>query len=76
MLKDLTSVVENEISQLPDKCRSVYELSRNQHKTNKEIAQHLGISEKTVENHLTKALKRLRFGLGHYLPAFIFLLIK
>ena len=76
MLKDLASTVENEISQLPDKCRSVYELSRNQHKTNKEIAQHLGISEKTVENHLTKALKRLRFGLSNYLPAFIFLLIK
>jgi RNA polymerase sigma-70 factor (family 1) len=76
MLKDLTSTVESEISQLPDKCRSVYELSRNEHKTNKEIAQHLGISEKTVENHLTKALKRLRFSLSHYLSVFIFLLIK
>jgi RNA polymerase sigma-70 factor (family 1) len=76
MLKDLTGTVESQISQLPDKCRSVYELSRNQHKTNKEIAQHLGISEKTVENHLTKALRRLRFGLSHYLSIFIFLLIK
>ena len=76
MLKDLTNSIENEISRLPDKCRSVYELSRNHHKTNKEIAQYLGISEKTVENHLTKALKRLRHGLSHYLPVFIFLLVK
>ncbi|PTR00025.1 RNA polymerase sigma-70 factor (ECF subfamily) [Mucilaginibacter yixingensis] len=76
LLKDLTDTIEQEISQLPDKCRSVYELSRKQHKTNKEIALYLGISEKTVENHLTKALKRLQLGLSHYLGFLVFLLIK
>lgn len=76
LLKDLTDTIEQEISQLPDKCRSVYELSRKQHKTNKEIAMYLGISEKTVENHLTKALKRLQLGLSHYLGLLIFLLIR
>lgn len=67
LLRDLNETIESEISQLPDKCRSVYELSRKEYKTNKEIALHLGISEKTVENHLTKALKRLQVGLNHYL---------
>lgn len=67
LLKDLTETIESEISQLPDKCRSVYELSRKEHKSNKEIAMQMGISEKTVENHLTKALKRLQLGLSHYL---------
>ncbi len=67
MLRELTYTIETEVRQLPDKCRSVYELSRNEHKTNREIALQLGISEKTVENHLTKALKRLRIGLSHYL---------
>ena len=76
MLKELTYAIETEVSQLPDKCRSVYELSRNAHKTNKEIALQLGISEKTVENHLTKALKRLRVGLNHYLIIIVILLLK
>lgn len=75
MLKELVNTIETEISHLPDRCRSVYELSRKEHKTNKEIALVLGISEKTVENQLTKALKHLRTGLGNYmwLMAIIFL---
>jgi len=76
MLRELTYAIETEVSQLPDKCRSVYELSRNEHKTNKEIALQLGISEKTVENHLTKALKRLRLGLSHYLTIIAILLLN
>jgi RNA polymerase sigma-70 factor (family 1) len=75
LLKDLTDTIELEISHLPDKCRSVYELSRKEHKSNKEIALFLGISEKTVENHLTKALKRLQIGLNHYLGLLMFLWI-
>jgi RNA polymerase sigma-70 factor (family 1) len=76
MLKELAYTIEAEVSHLPDKCRSVYELSRNEHKSNKEIAVYLGISEKTVENHLTKALKRLRFSLSHYLVVIMVLLLK
>jgi RNA polymerase sigma-70 factor (ECF subfamily) len=60
LLNDLTQHVEKEVSLLPIKCRSVYTLSRNENKSNKEIAAVLGISEKTVENHMTKALKRLK----------------
>jgi RNA polymerase sigma-70 factor (family 1) len=67
LLKDLSDTLETEISHLPDKCRSVYELSRKEHKSNKEIALYLGISEKTVENHLTRALKKLQIGLNHYM---------
>ena len=58
--KELKESVDIGINQLPPKCRSVFELSRNQYKTNKEIAKLLDISEKTVENHLTKALKYLK----------------
>lgn len=65
LLNDLKYSLENQINLLPTQCRSVYELSRKEHKTNKEIARVLGISEKTVENHLTKALKRLRINLSN-----------
>lgn len=63
-LNDLTRKIDKEIDLLPSKCRSVFELSRKEYKTNKEIAVMLGISEKTVENHLTKAITRLRLKLS------------
>ena len=62
--KELKERIDQEVTQLPNKCRFVFELSRNQYKTNKEIAILLGISEKTVENHLTKALRYLRVNIN------------
>lgn len=73
-LHDLSQNIEKEINRLPEKCREVFELSRNALKNNKEIASQLGISEKTVENHLTKALKRLRLSLNQLLLILILLL--
>jgi len=72
--KELLERVEVEVNHLPPKCRNVFELSRKQYKTNKEIAQLMGISEKTVENHLTKALRYLRVNLNSVLLlAFLYL---
>lgn len=67
ILNDLVTAVEKEVVKLPVKCRSVFMLSRNEHKSNKEIAAELGISEKTVENHITNAIKHLRLNLKHSL---------
>ena len=66
-LKDLYLNLQRELNSLPYKCRSVFELSRQENKSNKQIAAELGISEKTVESHLTKAIKRLRIGLNTFL---------
>ncbi|RKR79951.1 RNA polymerase sigma-70 factor (ECF subfamily) [Mucilaginibacter gracilis] len=60
LLVDLIRHIEILVHQLPDKCRFIYRLSRIEHKSNKEIASLLDISEKTVEGHLTKALSRLK----------------
>ncbi|WP_349317844.1 RNA polymerase sigma-70 factor [Chitinophaga sp. MM2321] len=59
---------------LPDKCREIYRLSREQHLSNKEISARLGITEKTVENQLTIALRKLRKGMGYVLVVFLHLL--
>jgi len=70
--KELSAIIEAEISKLPDKMREIFLLSRKSNLKNKEIAQHLGISEKTVKNQLSLALKTLRDRLG--LLAFLYLL--
>lgn len=63
LLNDLNRNIEKEVNHLPPKCRSVFELSRKENKTNREISEVLGISEKTVEGHLTRAIKQLKLGL-------------
>jgi RNA polymerase sigma-70 factor (family 1) len=70
IVNDLNARLQLEVNQLPLKCREVYTLSRNEYKTNKEIAQHLGISEKAVEKHITKALKRLKTSLNIFFMLF------
>jgi len=63
---DLRDAVEKEISRLPEKCQQVFRMSRMQHLSVRDIASTLNISHKTVENHLTKALRQLRMVFGHY----------
>lgn len=61
---ELQKQLEELVAALPEKCRLVYQLSREEELSHKEIASRLNISEKTVENHITKALSHLRKGLG------------
>ncbi|KAA2243200.1 RNA polymerase sigma-70 factor [Chitinophaga agrisoli] len=64
---DLKNTMEKEISRLPEKCQQVFRMSRQEHLSVHDIATSLNISRKTVENHLTKALRQLRMVLGHYI---------
>ena len=52
--------IEEAILSLPDKCRDVFLKSRNEEMSNREIAEQLNISVKTVEAQITKALKAIR----------------
>jgi len=64
---DLTAAFESSIEKLPAHTREVFRLSRTEHRTVPEIAELLNISPKTVEYHLTRALKLLRTGLRDFL---------
>ncbi len=55
------------LDSLPPKCRKAFELSRFEHKKYKEIAEELGVSVKTIETHISKALKAMRKNLAEYL---------
>jgi len=62
--QDIKTLIDNEIARLPAKMREVFELRRNAHMSNKEIAEQLSISEHTVATHIKRALKTLRIRLG------------
>lgn len=64
--QELSTAVNHLTDRLPCQCKNIYELSRVKGFNNKEIASKLLISEKTVEAHLTKALKFLRTRLHEY----------
>jgi RNA polymerase sigma-70 factor (ECF subfamily) len=65
-LSDLNRALEREIQKLPPKRQEIFKLSRQQHLSIKQVASHMGISEKTAENQLGKALKVLKVNLKHF----------
>jgi len=58
--EEIQKTIEAAIQKLPDKCREVFKLSRFGEMKYNDIAMKLGISVKTVEVHISKALKILR----------------
>ena len=75
MVTELEVKIREAIERLPMERRKVFIMSRYDGMTYKEIADKLGISVKTVENQMSKALKFLREELAEYLP-FLMLLFN
>lgn len=75
IFSEYEDILEDILEQLPQKKRSIFILSRQEGKSNQEIADLLGISRKTVKNHLWKTMKiikaQLQPHLGVLLPAFL-----
>ena len=65
---DVQKILHDTLDSLGGKTGRVFSLSRFNGMTNKEIAEKMGITEKTVEYHISKALKALRVSLKDYLP--------
>lgn len=63
--RELRSEIQRAINELPDKCKEVFKLSYLHGMKNKEIADVLNVSLRTVEAHMYKALKFLRARLSH-----------
>jgi len=62
--KQLAAIIAAEIAALPPRMREVFELSRKENLTNKQIAERLGLSEFTVADQIKKALRVLRLRIG------------
>jgi RNA polymerase sigma-70 factor (ECF subfamily) len=62
------------LNRLPEQCRIIFQLNRVEKLKYQEVASALGLSVKTVENQMGKALKLLRVSLAEFLPLLIFVL--
>lgn len=69
---DIQEIIDDTLKHLGERTETIFRLSRFEGITNREIAAELGISEKTVEYHMSKALKELRVSLEDYLPMLLF----
>lgn len=69
-LADLSKRIDETISSLPKRCQEVFILSRVNHINNKEIAERLNISQRSVENQISFALRRLRKELSTVMALF------
>ena len=73
---ELQAQIDRAIKKLPAKCQVIFSLSRFEGMPSQEIADHLGVSKRTVDNQIGIALKKLREALKHYLVAgTVFLLV-
>jgi RNA polymerase sigma-19 factor, ECF subfamily len=60
VLEKLYLIVQKEIQNLPPKCKNIFLLSKQEGLSNIEISEHLNVSVKTVEAHITKAFCLIR----------------
>lgn len=70
---EIQAIVHKTLEILPEQTRRIFEMSRFENKTVKEISEITQLSPKSIEYHITKSLKTLRTALKDYLPFFYFL---
>lgn len=73
---ELQQELHKAMNELPEQCRTIFQMSRFEDMKYKEIADELNISPKTVENQMGKALKILREKLAQFLPLIVYLLFN
>jgi len=71
--KDIYKIIDTTLRQLPLQTQKIFRMSRNEGKSNAEIATEITLSEKSVEYHITKTLHALRIALKDYLVVLLFL---
>lgn len=74
-MKELEARLQKALNELPEKCRTIFQMSRFEELRYQEIADRLDLPVKTVENQMGKALKLLRVKLADFLPASLILFI-
>lgn len=71
-VRDLEFLIKLVVEKMPPQRQRVYKMSREEQLKNREIAEILNISEKTVKNHLTIALKEIKGVILLYIIIFFY----
>jgi len=74
--EELAARINSAVESMPDQRRRIFRMSRDEGMRYREIADHLQISVKTVENHMGKALQYLREQLSDFLVLLIYFIIN
>ncbi|WP_243745482.1 RNA polymerase sigma-70 factor [Segetibacter sp. 3557_3] len=73
-LQELEHQLRKALNDLPEQCRTIFQLSRFNELRYREIAEQLNISVKTVENQMGKALRLLRLKLVDFMPVILLIM--
>jgi RNA polymerase sigma-70 factor, ECF subfamily len=73
---ELKERIHAAMNELPEQCRTIFQMSRFEGLKYQEIADEMGLSVKTIENQMGKALKLMRMKLVEFLPLFILSMIN
>jgi RNA polymerase sigma-70 factor, ECF subfamily len=76
LMTELKQRIQAALNELPEQCRTIFQMSRFEGLKYQEIADEMGLSVKTIENQMGKALKLLRIKLVEFLPFFVLSLIS
>lgn len=69
---EVQEIVNHTLSRLPSKTKQIFLMNRYENISYLEIAKRLDLNQKTIEYHISKALKELRIALKDYFPSLIF----
>ncbi|MDF3027042.1 MAG: hypothetical protein K0S23_1349 [Fluviicola sp.] len=75
-VNELNERIQQALESMPEQCGRIFKMSRFEQLRYQEIADQLGLSVKTVENQMGKALKIVREELKDYLPILILFFIQ
>ena len=70
--EEIRTILQRTLQSLPEQTRRIFEMSRFENKTVKEIAEETNITAKGVEYHISRAVKILRDNLKDYAPFLFF----
>lgn len=68
---ELEEIISDAMNKMPEDIQKAFMFSRYENMTYSQIASEMGLSQKTIESYISKALKLLRKSLGDYRPVII-----
>ena len=76
LANELEKHIQQAMNELPQQCRTIFQLSRFERLKYQQIADQMGLSVKTIENQMGKALKLMRIKLAEFLMIILYLIIN